>query len=195
MVTWRNFENRYWPAKYLFNTRGEMVYSHFGEGAYAETEERIRNALVEAGADLSDDLLILPKDQARDPTFTEAGGRAAVTPELYAGWHRNFLTARAGRPPYVAQQEYFEAILNSTDQGDHATAVINVSAPDFSMPEDIHPHAMYFPGRMVGGTGTDPPRPCHGEPRGLPGPQVRGQERQRGADLRFRRAIPGVSHG
>lgn len=146
MVTWRNFENRYWPAKYLFNTRGEMVYSHFGEGAYAETEERIRNALVEAGADLSDDLLILPQDQARDPTFTEAGGRAAVTPELYAGWHRNFLTARAGRPPYVAQQEYFEAILNSTDQGDHATAVINVSAPDFSMPEDIHPHAMYFQG-------------------------------------------------
>ena len=44
MTTWRNFENRYWPAKYLYNVRGEMIYSHFGEGAYAETEERIRNA-------------------------------------------------------------------------------------------------------------------------------------------------------
>ena len=48
-------KNRYWPAKYLFNSHGEMIYSHFGEGAYGETEQKIRNALVEAGADLSDD--------------------------------------------------------------------------------------------------------------------------------------------
>ena len=144
MTTWRNFENRYWPAKYLYNVRGEMIYSHFGEGAYAETEERIRNALVEAGADLSDDPFNAPQDQARDSTFQSArqSGRAAVTPELYAGWHRNFLTARAGRPPYVAQQEYFDAILKAEDRTEHTIATIDVSVP-----QDIQPHAMYFQGQ------------------------------------------------
>ena len=144
MTTWRNFENRYWPAKYLYNVRGEMIYSHFGEGAYAETEERIRNALVEAGADLSDDPFNAPQDQARDSAFQSAreSGRAAVTPELYAGWHRNFLTARAGRPPYVAQQEYFDAILNAEDRTEHTIATIDVMVP-----QDIQPHAMYFQGQ------------------------------------------------
>ena len=144
MTTWRNFENRYWPAKYLYNVRGEMIYSHFGEGAYAETEERIRNALVEAGADLSDDPFNAPQDQARDSAFQSArqSGRAAVTPELYAGWHRNFLTARAGRPPYVAQQEYFDAILKAEDRTEHTIATIDVSVP-----QDIQPHAMYFQGQ------------------------------------------------
>lgn len=144
MTTWRNFENRYWPAKYLYNVRGEMIYSHFGEGAYAETEERIRNALVEAGADLSDDPFNAPQDQARDSAFQSArqSGRAAVTPELYAGWHRNFLTARAGRPPYVAQQEYFDAILNAEDRTEHTIAIIDVMVP-----QDIQPHQMYFQGQ------------------------------------------------
>ena len=144
MTTWRNFENRYWPAKYLYNVRGEMIYSHFGEGAYAETEERIRNALVEAGADLSDDPFNAPQDQARDPAFQSArqSGRAAVTPELYAGWHRNFLTARAGRRPYVAQQEYFDAIVHAEGRTEHTIATIDVTVP-----QDIQPHAMYFQGQ------------------------------------------------
>lgn len=46
--TWNAFENRYWPALYLFNEKGEIVHSHFGEGAYAETEARIREALDES---------------------------------------------------------------------------------------------------------------------------------------------------
>ena len=141
MVTWRNFDNRYWPAKYLFSSRGEQIYSHFGEGAYGETEQRIRNALVEAGADLSDDPLDLPQDQERDAAFQSAGGllrRPAITPELYAGWHRNFLTARAGRTPYVAQPEYFEAIAPANSD---ATGLIAVSVP-----QDIQPHRLYFHG-------------------------------------------------
>lgn len=144
MVTWRNFENRYWPAKYLFNSRGEQIYRHFGEGAYGETEERIRAALVEAGADLSDDPLDLPADQARDPAFQSASGilgRAAVTPELYAGWHRNFLTARAGRPPYVAQQEYFESVPSGDAAG--------VGFIDVMVPQDLKPHALYFQGQWA----------------------------------------------
>ena len=137
-VTWRNFENRYWPAKYLFNSHGEMIYSHFGEGAYGETEQKIRNALVEAGADLSDDPLDLPEDQVRDAAFQSAriSGSAPVTPELYAGWQRNVGVARAGRHPYVAQYEdYFQSIL------DDGSGIIDVQVP-----QDLHPHLLYFQG-------------------------------------------------
>ena len=142
METWRNFENRYWPAKYLFNSRGERIYNHFGEGAYGETEQRIRAALVEAGADLSDDPLNLPQDQVRDSAFQEAGssGSAPVTPELYAGWHRNFLTLQAGRAPYVAQVEFFESITDPTDN--ESTGVIDVTVP-----QDIRQHYLYFNGQ------------------------------------------------
>ena len=141
-VTWRNFENRYWPAKYLFNSRGEMIYSHFGEGKYGETEQQIRNALVEAGADLSDDPLDLPEDQIRDAAFQSAwaAGGAQVTPELYAGWERNLGVLQVGRHPYVAQyEEYFEAIPFDVA---NATGVINVT-----IPQDLQRHLLYFQGQ------------------------------------------------
>ena len=141
-VTWRNFENRYWPAKYLFNSRGEMIYSHFGEGKYGETEQQIRNALVEAGADLSDDPLDLPEDQIRDAAFQSAWarGNAQVTPELYAGWERNLGVARAGRHPYVAQyEEYFDSIPFGVE---NATGLIDVT-----IPQDLQQHVLYFQGQ------------------------------------------------
>ena len=141
-VTWRNFSNRYWPAKYLYNSRGELIYSHFGEGKYGETEQQIRNALVEAGADLSDDPLNLPEDQVRDASFqsARASGTAAVTPELYAGWERNLGVARAGRHPYVAQyEEYFNSIPFGVE---NATGTIDVQVP-----QDLIQHVLYFQGQ------------------------------------------------
>jgi len=43
--TWENFKNRYWPAHYLINQQGEIVYTHFGEGKYDVTENNIRHLL------------------------------------------------------------------------------------------------------------------------------------------------------
>ena len=51
--TWRSYNNRYWPAEYLIDKSGVVRYRHFGEGAYEETENVIRDLLEEAGADLS----------------------------------------------------------------------------------------------------------------------------------------------
>lgn len=45
--TWNAYSNKYWPAVYLIDKKGRIVYSHFGEGQYAETEERIRRLLAE----------------------------------------------------------------------------------------------------------------------------------------------------
>ena len=48
-ATWNAWGNRYWPAKYLIDARGQVRYVHFGEGAYGETERAIRALLAEAG--------------------------------------------------------------------------------------------------------------------------------------------------
>jgi thiol-disulfide isomerase/thioredoxin len=43
--TWNAWNNQYWPALYLVDKRGQLVYSHFGEGNYQQTEAAIRKAL------------------------------------------------------------------------------------------------------------------------------------------------------
>lgn len=45
-ATWRAYQNRYWPAFYLLDQTGHIVYSHFGEGEYAETEAQIQRLLA-----------------------------------------------------------------------------------------------------------------------------------------------------
>lgn len=48
-ATWQAYHNRYWPAKYLIDAAGNVRYVHFGEGAYGETEEAIRELLGSHG--------------------------------------------------------------------------------------------------------------------------------------------------
>jgi len=42
---WNLYGNLGWPARYLFDQRGMLVHYHYGEGAYAETEETIQELL------------------------------------------------------------------------------------------------------------------------------------------------------
>lgn len=42
LATWDNFNNQYWPAHYLINKDGQVVYTHFGEGDYDVTEHNIQ---------------------------------------------------------------------------------------------------------------------------------------------------------
>jgi thiol-disulfide isomerase/thioredoxin len=46
-VTWRAYQNRYWPTLYLIDKRGHIRYIHIGEGRYQETETAIQTLLVE----------------------------------------------------------------------------------------------------------------------------------------------------
>lgn len=46
-ATWEAYSNNFWPAVYLVNKRGRIVYTHFGEGSYAETEATIQRLLAE----------------------------------------------------------------------------------------------------------------------------------------------------
>jgi len=47
---WRNFDNQYWPAHYLIDAKGQVRYTHFGEGRYEAQEQMIRQLLDEAKA-------------------------------------------------------------------------------------------------------------------------------------------------
>lgn len=44
--TWRAYNNKYWPAHYLIDQDGKVVYTHFGEGAYVTTEHNIQALLA-----------------------------------------------------------------------------------------------------------------------------------------------------
>ncbi len=46
--TWNAYGNRYWPALYLVDANGRIVYTRFGEGQYEKTEAAIRDALAQA---------------------------------------------------------------------------------------------------------------------------------------------------
>ncbi len=80
--TWRAYENRYWPHKYLIDGNGIARYDHIGEGAYFETEQKIRELLRDIGADLDD----IPTGGVE----TGRTSRADITRELYAGFNWAF---------------------------------------------------------------------------------------------------------
>ncbi len=44
--TWNAYGNQFWPASYLVDQNGMIVYAHFGEGNYEEMESRIRKLLA-----------------------------------------------------------------------------------------------------------------------------------------------------
>ena len=45
--TWRAYEQRFWPTRYLIDKEGNIRYKHIGEGAYAETEALIQTLMAE----------------------------------------------------------------------------------------------------------------------------------------------------
>jgi len=108
--TWRAFNNRYWPAKYLIDHNGKIRYSHFGEGKYDETEMKIREILAEAGYEVDGvSARAQPESQISDEAYSSDVDQAQ-TRELYAGFERNIGTLRSmTAPPYVAHVEYYDA--------------------------------------------------------------------------------------
>lgn len=73
--TWTNYNNKYWPAHYLVDKEGNVIYTSFGEGNYQETENNIRA------------LLGLDKNGS-NATNTIANYNLNQTPETYLGFDR-----------------------------------------------------------------------------------------------------------
>ena len=125
--TWDKWGNKFWPAKYLIDKDGTVQYSHFGEGRYDKTEIRIRELLIDAGADLSDNPLTPTGDQVEDPAFLDSG-RSTTTRELFAG----FVMAELGE--YVQQSGFFK----------NTGSVIELERPD-----KLKAGVIYFDGTWI----------------------------------------------
>jgi thiol-disulfide isomerase/thioredoxin len=91
--TWKAYENRYWPRKYLVDDEGYIRYDHIGEGAYAETEKVIQSLLLERAANAGQALNIDGSISAPDGAQSVDFGQIR-TPELYFGY--KFARAQLG---------------------------------------------------------------------------------------------------
>ena len=48
-ATWNAYRNQYWPAQYVVDQNGIVVYVHAGEGQYKEIEQTIQKLLNVSG--------------------------------------------------------------------------------------------------------------------------------------------------
>jgi methionine-S-sulfoxide reductase len=88
---WKAFNNKFWPAHYFVDAKGQIRGHHFGEGKYARSERVIRQLLLEAGAQNLPD----PLDDAAGQGVAAPSDTANVaSPETYLGYARaeNFVS-------------------------------------------------------------------------------------------------------
>lgn len=88
-IIWNAYNNRYWPAKYLINQAGEIVYEHFGEGDYDDTENAVRALLN----------LNMAQEQNNE-NLNKIG-----SPEMYFGLARQ-QNLTPGQRPSLMQKQY-----------------------------------------------------------------------------------------
>jgi len=90
MTIWDAFRNQYWPADYIADRQGQIRYTHFGEGDYADTENVLRT------------LLGVPASSPRSNQHlkTESASGAQVNPETYLGAARGQVGTAPGLHTY-----------------------------------------------------------------------------------------------
>lgn len=100
-LTWRAYDNHYWPAKYLIDKNGNIVYTHFGEGNYEETEKKIQELLADLKNSSVDETISKPTD-VQDVNFYGIG-----TPEIYFGYQFR-RTSIANQPAYMPNEGIYD---------------------------------------------------------------------------------------
>lgn len=79
--TWTAFGNHYWPAQYLVDREGRVVYEHFGEGNEDILENNIR-------------YLLHLKSNRTPSTHVEVRAQTVISPEIYLGYERSSRSLR-----------------------------------------------------------------------------------------------------
>lgn len=129
---WNAYKNRYWPAHYFIDAKGNIRYHHFGEGGYGHSEAVIRTLLKEAGHDTD----APPGDIPQTTQFEKIG-----TPETYLGGDR---VEYLGSPESVrvgAAQRY--SIAKSPAQNIFYFAGLWEVQPQFAVPMEPGARIVY----------------------------------------------------
>ncbi len=116
--TWKAFENRYWPRKYIADHEGYIRYDHIGEGKYGETELVIQDLLKERA-----DALGIQTAAAQQLVDLDAFRHASSTPELYFGY----------------------GFARGSQLGNSEGFAPN-SIVEYALPQDIEPNKFYMNG-------------------------------------------------
>jgi AhpC/TSA family protein len=102
LEVWRDYGNKGWPGRYLFDRRGLLRYIHYGEGDYADAELAIQECLRELGEEfeppavleplrLEDEPGALLEPQTADITLPSDRGRLELVRDWVEG--EDFLEA------------------------------------------------------------------------------------------------------
>lgn len=128
--TWRAYNNRYWPRKYLIDIDGFVVYDHIGEGAYEETEAKIVELLNERKQVLGEEADLAVK-----------GGEVMGVQEVdfeQVGTHETYLGA--SRIRFIRNLPRTTCLTESCDysfNGDSATGGYELEGTWLTEPETI----------------------------------------------------------
>ena len=102
---WYAFHNEAWPADYLIDKNGSIVYMHIGEGEYGYFEQRIQELLKQANpaVDFSQAKYRIPNDEN-----VELSGNVCMraTPETYLGFAHTINLANTGGEHRNSAAEY-----------------------------------------------------------------------------------------
>jgi len=115
--TWNNYNNEYWPAEYFIDKKGEIRFTHFGEGQYDEKEMVIQYLLNEDNADMA-----VGKDLAANQVTDTTDFSKILSPETYLGSKRSDPSLFKLGGKWEAQDEFIQP------SSAVATITINFSA-------------------------------------------------------------------
>ena len=92
---WYAFHNEGWPADYLIDKDGNIVYTHMGEGEYGFFEQKIQELLKQANPAIN---FNQPKYKISEDENVELSGGVCMraTPETYLGFAHTMNIANPG---------------------------------------------------------------------------------------------------
>ncbi len=143
---WKLYENRGWPARYLFDKRLRLFEFHYGEGAYAETELAIQELLdidEEIGEPLrpedDPDALIVVPTAEQEGAYSgpyEAGGVWVVAggAGTLSVNGSELAIAHPGAIEVIAHDRHTEGALD-LEPGDGLTIYATVFTPGVASPQ------------------------------------------------------------
>jgi thiol-disulfide isomerase/thioredoxin len=109
---WRAFNNDYWPANYIIDSKGRIRFHYFGEGAYVATERVIQELLSESGATGLDRSVT----EVSGTGFEAAPSEDVRSPETYIGYRRGERFASPERVDEDTSNAYSAPVRPSLNQ-------------------------------------------------------------------------------